>query len=154
MRGKTAKRREVSLDPVYHSAVVTRLVNKVMLNGNKTLAQKMVYEAISKLEKDKDSSLKVFEKAINNVMPVKEIRSRRVGGATYQVPLPVKHWRSEALAIRWIVEAARAKTGKTFSEFLYQELKAASVEEGDAVKKRSDIHKMAEANRAFAHFAR
>jgi len=154
MRGKIAKRREVKPDPVYHSATVTRMVNKVMLNGKKTLAKKMVHEAISKLGKDKEESLKVFEKAVNNVMPVKEIRSKRVGGATYQVPLPVKHWRSEALAIRWIVESARAKSGKSFSEFLYQELRAASTEEGEAVKKRTEVHRMAEANRAFAHFAR
>lgn len=154
MRGKQATRRETKPDPVYHSTTVTRLINKVMLHGKKTLARKIVYDAISRLAEDEKEAGKVFKKAIENVMPAKEIRSRRVGGATYQVPLPVKHWRSEALAIRWIVEATRAKSGKPMTDFLYEELKAASKGEGAAVSKRDEVHRMAEANRAFAHFAR
>lgn len=154
MRGKRAKHREEKPDPIYHSVTVTRLINKVMLHGKKSVARKIVYDAIKRLGEDEKSALEVFNKAIQNVMPVKEIRSRRIGGATYQVPLPVKHWRSEALAIRWIVEAARSKSGKDMTEFLYMELKSASEEEGSAVKKRDEVHRMAEANRAFAHFAR
>lgn len=154
MRGKPVSRRKVKPDPVYHSPTVTRLINKVMLDGKKTLARKMVYDAIARLGDSEEEALKVFKQSIDNVMPVKEIRSRRIGGATYQVPLPVKHWRSEALAIRWIVDSARSKSGKPFSDFLYEELKAASEGEGAAVKKRDEVHRMAEANRAFAHFAR
>ncbi|MBD3366077.1 30S ribosomal protein S7 [candidate division WWE3 bacterium] len=154
MRGKQATRREPKPDPIYHSPTITRLINKVMLDGKKTMARNMVYDAISKLGKDEKEALENFKKAIDNVMPVKEIRSRRVGGATYQVPLPVQHWRSEALAIRWIVESARSKSGKPFTDFLYEELKAASTGEGAAVRKRDEVHRMAEANRAFAHFAR
>jgi small subunit ribosomal protein S7 len=154
MRGKRSPRREVNPDPVYHSTTVTRLINKVMLDGKKTTARDIVYKAISRLGSDEEEQLQTFKKAIENVMPVKEIRSRRVGGATYQVPIPVKHWRSEALAIRWIVESVRSKSGKSTTDFLFEELKAASQEEGAAVRKRDEVHRMAEANRAFAHFAR
>ena len=154
MRGKRSTRRETKADPIYHSTTVTRLINKIMLHGKKTTARKIVYDAMSRLGNDEDEQLKTFKKAIDNVMPVKEIRSRRVGGATYQVPIPVKHWRSEALAIRWIVEAVRSKSGKSTTDFLFEELKAASQEEGSAVRKRDEVHRMAEANRAFAHFAR
>jgi small subunit ribosomal protein S7 len=153
MRGKRATRREVKIDPVYKSQLVTRFINKVMLNGKKSLAQKIVYSAISRLGETDEEALAVFEQAIRNVMPVKEVRSRRVGGATYQVPVPVRPWRSEALAIRWIVETVRSKSGKAVDELLYEELKQASEGMGAAVKKRDDVHKMADANRAFAHFA-
>jgi small subunit ribosomal protein S7 len=130
-----------------------RLVNKVMLHGKKDLAQKIVYSAIGRLGETEKEALEIFEKALQNVMPVKEVRSKRIGGATYQVPLPVKQWRSEALGIRWIVDSARGKSGKSMEDFLYEELKAASEGVGTAVKKREEVHKMADANRAFAHFA-
>ncbi|HOM77776.1 30S ribosomal protein S7 [Patescibacteria group bacterium] len=153
MRGKQSPRREVKIDPVYKSPLVTRFINKVMLNGKRDLAQAIVYNAISRLGETEKDAIAVFELALKNVMPVKEVRSRRIGGATYQVPLPVKQWRSEALGIRWIVDAARGKSGKSMEEFLYEELKAASENTGSAVKKREEVHKMADANRAFAHFA-
>ncbi len=153
MRGKQSVRREVKIDPVYKSPLVTRLINKVMLNGKKDLAQRTVYNAISKLGPTENEALEVFNLALRNVMPLKEVRSKRIGGATYQVPLPVKQWRSEALGIRWIVDASRNKSGKSMEEFLYEELKAASENAGSAVKKREEVHKMADANRAFAHFA-
>ncbi len=153
MRGKRAPRREVKPDPVYKSPTVTRLIRKIMLSGNKTKARNIVYGAMEKLSDDPKKALEIFNKAMDNVQPVKEIRSRRIGGATYQVPLPVKQWRSEALAIRWIVDSARSKSGKSMEDFLYEELKAASEGAGAAVKKKEEVHKMAEANRAFAHFA-
>lgn len=152
MRGKQATRREASIDLKYKSQLVSRMVNKVMLNGKKSLAQSIVYGAMSKLAPTDKEALEIFEKALQNVIPTREVRSRRIGGATYQVPVPVKQWRSEALGIRWIVEAARAKSGKSMEEFLYEELKSASEGTGSAVKKKEDVHRMADANRAFAHF--
>ncbi|HDQ88732.1 MAG TPA: 30S ribosomal protein S7 [candidate division WWE3 bacterium] len=153
MRGKQSVRREVKLDRVYKSPLVTRFINKVMLHGKKDLAQKIVYSSIGRLAETEKEALEIFEKALHNVMPIKEVRSKRIGGATYQVPLPVKQWRSEALGIRWIVDAARGKSGKSMEEQLFEELKAASEGTGTAVKKREEVHKMADANRAFAHFA-
>ncbi len=152
MRSKKAKKRIVLPDPEYKSRVVSRMINVVMLDGKKTTAQKIVYSAIEKLAEDKKDALNLFEQAVKNVMPKQEVRSRRVGGATYQVPMPVKHTRAEALALRWIVWAARKKQGKPMYEFLAQELSDAANEMGSAIRKRDDTHKMAESNRAFAHF--
>jgi len=152
MRGKQATRRETSIDPKYKSQLVSRMISKVMLNGKKSLAQSIVYDAMSKLAPTDKEALEIFEKALQNVMPTREVRSRRIGGATYQVPVPVKQWRSEALGIRWIVDSARAKSGKSMEEFLYEELKSASEGMGSAIKKKEDVHRMADANRAFAHF--
>jgi len=154
MRGKRARKRSIAADPIYKSRLVTRLVNVVMLNGKKSLAEKAVYGAIDKLAEDKKEGVRIFEEAIKNVMPKQEVRSRRVGGATYQVPTPLKHDRSEALAVRWIVQAARNKKGKPMVDRLYEVLKNAHDKTGDAIKKKEDTHRMAEANRAFAHFGR
>jgi small subunit ribosomal protein S7 len=153
MRGKRAIRREVKPDPVYKSPLVTRFIHKVMLSGKKTTARAIVYGAIGRLDEDPKTALAKFEDAMKNITPSKEIRSRRIGGATYQVPIPVQQWRSEALAIRWLVEASRSKSGKSMEECVFEELQAALEGAGAAVKKKEEVHRMAEANRAFAHFA-
>lgn len=152
MRSKKVKKREVQADPLYKSFAITRMVNKVMWSGKKSLAEQIVYGALEKLSGDRKEALRIFDGAVKNVMPRQEVRSRRVGGATYQIPYPLKHERSEALAVRWIVESARAKKGKPMVEKLFEELRNAGQGTGDAIKKRDDTHKMAEANRAFAHF--
>ncbi|MFC1625196.1 30S ribosomal protein S7 [Patescibacteria group bacterium] len=154
MRGRRAKKRQIIPDSVHKSRVVTRMINVVMEKGKKSIAQNIVYGAIEKLSEDPKEALKIFEEAIKKVMPQQEVRSRRVGGATYQVPMPLKHDRSEALAIRWIINAARSKSGKPMADKLFEELKNAHEGIGDSIKKKEDTHKMAEANRAFAHFAR
>lgn len=152
MRSNKIKRNSIKPDPIYKSRVVTRMVNTVMLDGKKSTAEHIVYAAIDKLAEDKKVALELFEEAVKNVMPKQEVRSRRVGGATYQVPMPVKHTRAEALAIRWLVDASRKQKGKPMQECLYNELKNANEGIGNAMKKREETHKMAEANRAFAHF--
>ncbi len=154
MRSKRAKKRPIVPDPIYKSKIVTRMINVVMLGGKKSTARNIVYGAMEKLADDRKDSLKAFEQAVKNVMPSQEVRSRRVGGATYQVPYPLKYDRAEALAVRWLVRAARSKQGTDMVVRLHKELKDASEGLGDAVRKRSEIHKVAEANRAFAHFAR
>lgn len=151
MRSKQAKKRQKIADPIYKSKLVARMINVVMKDGKKSLAEKIVYGALESLSQEKKQSLQIFEKAVSNVMPKMEVRSRRIGGATYQIPQPVKHERSEALAIRWIVNAARKKKGKPMKEKLYEEIKDAYSEVGDAIKKRDEVHKMAEANKAFSH---
>ena len=151
--GKTDKR-QVQSDLLYKSRVVTRMINTVMLNGNKSLAEKIVYGALSKLAEERKDALTAFEQAVKNVMPVQEVRSRRIGGATYQVPVPLKHDRSEALAVRWIVQTARSRKGKPMLEKLFEELKNAQSNTGSAIKKKDDTHRMAEANKAFAHFGK
>jgi small subunit ribosomal protein S7 len=154
MRAKQPKKRELQPDPIFKSRSVERLVTTVMMAGKKSLARKLVYTSIDKLNEDKKEALRMFEQALKNVMPVQEVRSKRVGGATYQVPVPLKHDRAEALALRWIVGASRKKKGKPMAVKLFEELKSAYDGTGDAVKKKDDTHRMAEANRAFAHFAR
>lgn len=154
MRSKKTPKRIVQPDPIHKSKVVSRMINVVMEAGKKSTAQEIVYKAIDKLAEDKKEALQMFEDAVKKVMPAQEVRSKRVGGATYQVPTPVKHERSEALAIRWIVDAAKAKKGKPMNEKLFEELKNAHEGTGSAIKKRDDTHKMADANRAFAHFGR
>ncbi|HLB51676.1 30S ribosomal protein S7 [candidate division WWE3 bacterium RIFCSPHIGHO2_12_FULL_38_15] len=151
--GKTDKR-QVQSDLLYKSRVVTRMINTVMLNGNKSLAEKIVYGALSKLAEERKDALTAFEQAVKNVMPVQEVRSRRIGGATYQVPVPLKHDRSEALAVRWIVQTARSRKGKPMLEKLFEEIKNAQSNTGSAIKKKEDTHRMAEANKAFAHFGK
>lgn len=146
------RKRELVPDPLYHSRLVSRLVNRVVMHGKKSRAEKIVYGSLARLSPQKSEALAVLEKAVKNVMPVTEVRSRRVGGATYQVPLPVRHDRSEALALRWIIGAAKGQKGHPMEEKLYSELKAAAEEKGDAFKKKENVHRMAEANRAFAHF--
>ncbi len=154
MRAKSAKKRIIESDPIYKSKVVTRMVNVVMIGGKKSIAEGIVYGAIEKLSEDKKDAITVFEEAVKNVMPSLEVRSRRVGGATYQVPTPVKHERAEALAARWIVSAAKSRKGKPMADKLYEELRNASEGTGDAIRKKEETHRMAEANRAFSHFAR
>lgn len=154
MRGKRVKKRPLNPDPIYKSKVVNRVINVVMSRGKKSLARTIVYGAIKKLNEDEKEGLRIFEQAVKNVMPQQEVRSRRVGGATYQVPMPLKHDRSEALAVRWIVSAAKSKKGKPMVEKLHEVLIDSYKNIGDAIKKRDDVYRMAEANRAFAHFAR
>jgi small subunit ribosomal protein S7 len=154
MRGKRAKKREQKKDRVYKSEIIGRLINKVMQGGRKSLAEKMVYTALEKgAEQVKEKDVITFvERAIDNVRPALEIKARRVGGANYQVPVPVTPRRQEALSVRWIVDAARNKSGKSFEDILMNELVTAYNGEGDAVKKKLDTERMAEANKAFAHF--
>jgi small subunit ribosomal protein S7 len=154
MRTKKAKKRIIEADPVYKSRAVERMIHTIMYDGKKSLARKIVYESLVKLNEDTKEALKMFESAMKNVMPAQEVRSRRVGGATYQVPMPLKHDRAEALAMRWIVDSARKKSGKPMVDRLSEEFRSAADGSGDAVKKKDDTHRMAEANRAFAHFAR
>ncbi len=147
------KRRELSPDWKFNSTLVTKFINKVMWDGKKTLAEKIVYGAMDIIkEKMKEDPLKVLQKAVDNVKPLIETRSRRVGGATYQVPVEVLPHRQISVAVRWIVEFARKRSGKSMAEKLAAEIMDAYHNRGASVKKREDTHKMAEANRAFAHF--
>ncbi|SHF37280.1 SSU ribosomal protein S7P [Thermoanaerobacter uzonensis DSM 18761] len=147
------ERREVLPDPVYNSKKVSKLINKVMWDGKKSLAQKICYGAFDIIrEKTGRDPLEVFEEALNNVMPVLEVRPRRVGGATYQVPMEVRSERRLSLGIRWLVEYARQRSGKSMMEKLAAEIIDAANNTGGSVKKREDTHKMAEANKAFAHY--
>ena len=156
MRGsKKQEKRALAPDPKFGSTQLAKFINYVMERGKKTVAQDIVYGALEEMSKaDKKDALKTFEEAIKNVQPQVEVRSRRVGGANYQVPLPVSSGRQMALACRWIIEAARAKKGMPMAKKLATVLLDASNNTGDAIKKRDDVHRMAEANKAFAHFAR
>ena len=153
MRGKKAKVRKQNIDRKYGSPLIERIISKVMQDGKKVLAENTVYYAIENGAKKVNVDVEEFvNKAIDNVRPALELRARRVGGANYQVPIPVTPIRQETLAVRWIVEYARAKSGKAFNEILMDELVSAYNGEGEAVKKKADVERMAEANRAFAHF--
>lgn len=155
MRGKKAVIRVIAPDPKFKDATVAKFINYVMHGGKKVTAQKVVYSAFDIMkEKSGKDPLAVFEEALKNVAPTVEVRSKRVGGANYQVPYPVRGERRQALTFRWILGAARSKKGRPMAEKLATELMAAAVGEGDAVRKKMDVHRMAEANRAFAHFAR
>ena len=148
-----APRRELSPDPVYRSLLVTQLMNKVMLRGKKSTAERIVYDALKMIEvKTGAEPIATLKRAIDNVRPPLEVRSRRVGGATYQVPVEVKPRRANTLAIRWVVDYSRARREKTMAECLAGELLDASNGLGAAVKKRDDMQKMAESNKAFAHY--
>ena len=148
-----APRRELNPDPVYRSLLVTQLMNKVMLRGKKSTAEKIVYDALKMVEEKTGSEpIATLKRAIDNVRPPLEVRSRRVGGATYQVPVEVKPRRANTLAIRWVVDYARARREKTMAQCLANELLDASNGLGAAVKKRDDMQKMAESNKAFAHY--
>lgn len=152
-RRHRAEERETLPDPKYKNVVVTKLMNAIMLDGKKSAAEKVVYGAFEEIEgKMKKSPVEIFQQALDNVMPEIEVRSRRVGGATYQVPMDVRPKRRQALGIRWIVDAARKRKEKEMRLRLMNELLDALNNTGNAVKKREDTHKMAEANRAFAHF--
>ena len=151
-KGYIAKR-EVLPDPVYNSKVVTKLVNNIMLNGKKSVAQKIVYGAFDIVkEKEQRDPLEVFEEALNNIMPVLEVKARRVGGATYQVPLEIRPERRQTLGLRWLVTYARNRHEKTMAEKLAGEIIDAVAGNGGAFKKKEDTHRMAEANKAFAHY--
>lgn len=155
MRRKVKNRKKASADPVYNSPKVAKFVNYVMEAGKKETARKIVYGAFTALkEKTKvENPLEVFDTALKNVTPLMEVRSRRVGGANYQVPVEVRPARRTLLSMNWLIDAARGKKGKPMHMKLADEIIAASKNEGDAVKKRENVHKMAEANKAFAHFA-
>ena len=151
-RGNIAKR-DVLADPIYNSKMVTRLVNSVMLDGKKGVAQKIVYEAFSMIqEKTGNDPLETFEKAMENIMPSLECKTRRVGGAPYQVPMEVRPARRQTLGLRWLTAYSRTRGEKTMAQRLAAEIMDAANNTGNAVKKREDTHKMAEANKAFAHF--
>lgn len=155
MRGKQAPKREIAPDRKYGNPLITKLINCVMLDGKKVTAEKIVYGALEIAEKEmKKPAMEIFETALKNVAPAVEVRSRRVGGANYQIPTPVRAERRYALAYRWILKAVRGKKGKPMAELLAKELMDAYNNEGESIKKRQDVQKMAEANRAFAHFAR
>ena len=152
-RRHSADKREILPDPKFGNVVVTKLMNSIMYHGKKSAAETIVYGAFETIEgKTKQSPLNIFQQALDNVMPSIEVRSRRVGGATYQVPVEVRTSRRQALGLRWIIEAARGRNEKTMTERLSAELLDASNSRGNAVKKREDTHKMAEANRAFSHY--
>ena len=151
-RGNVAKR-EVLADPIYNSKIVTRLVNSIMLDGKKGVAQKIVYDAFDIVkEKSSNDPLEMFEKALENIMPSLEVKARRVGGSTYQVPMEVRPERRETLGLRWLTSYSRSRSERTMRERLANEILDACNNTGGAVKKREDTHKMAEANKAFAHF--
>ena len=141
------------VDAKYKSAVIPKLINSIMYDGKKTIAEKIVYDAIDKIKsKSKEEPIIVFNEAINNIKPTVEVRSRRVGGATYQVPVEVKSKRSQALALRWLIDASRKRKDKKMSDKIFNEIFDAYQNRGSAIKKKEDTHKMAESNKAFAHF--
>ena len=151
-RGFIAKR-DVIADPMYNSKIVTKLINNIMLDGKKTVAQKIVYDAFDIIkEKQNKDALEVFEEALNNIMPVLEVKARRVGGATYQVPIEIRAERRQTLGLRWLVTYSRNRHEKTMAEKLAAEIIDAVNQTGGAFKKKEDMHKNAEANKAFAHF--
>jgi small subunit ribosomal protein S7 len=153
MRKRRAEKRPVVLDPIYNDYIVAKFVNNIMYEGRKNVARQLIYDAFDIIrEKMNEDPIEVFKKAISNVAPLVEVRSRRVGGATYQVPVDVREERRLALAIRWLKNYAKSRRDKNMSSRLAAEFMAASKGEGSAVKKREDTHKMAEANKAFAHF--
>ena len=154
MRGKTTKRK-ITPDPKYSNAIVAKFINYVMRRGKKSIAQQIVYDSFEEIAKTtKKDPIEIFDTAFRNVAPEVEVRSRRVGGANYQIPTPVSPERKQALAFRWILGAARARKGQPMWSRLAAELTDASNKVGAAFKKREDVYRMAEANRAFAHFAR
>ncbi len=155
MRGKKAKKRDIAADPKYGNVLLAKFINHIMMHGKKTVAQAVAYQALEKVaESTKQDPVKIFEEAIKNVQPQLEVRSRRVGGANYQVPMPVRGERQCALSFRWIIGAARAKKGQPMHLKLATILIDSQQGLGDAIRKRDDMHRMAEANKAFAHFAR
>jgi len=152
-RKRKAPKKIPILDPRYKSAIIPKLINSIMFDGRKTVAEKIVYDAIDKIKsKTKDEPITIFNEAINNIRPTVEVRSRRVGGATYQVPVEVKSKRSQALALRWLIDASRKRKDKHMSDKIFNEIYDAYQNKGSAIKKKEDTHKMAESNKAFAHF--
>ncbi|AYJ77462.1 MULTISPECIES: 30S ribosomal protein S7 [Aliarcobacter] len=153
MRRRKAPVREIMADPIYNSKVITKFVNAIMLDGKKSVAEKILYGAIDNLDKrGEEKGFDLFEKAVENVKPLLEVRSRRVGGATYQVPVEVRAVRRQTLALRWLIDASRKRNERTMVERLANELFEAANERGASFKKKEDVHRMAEANKAFAHY--
>jgi small subunit ribosomal protein S7 len=156
MRKKQSKKRDLIPDPIFNDQLVTRFVNNLMFQGKKSTAYKIFYDAIdiieNKKETDEKTSIELWKDALSNVMPHVEVRSRRVGGATFQIPMPIRPDRKISLAMKWLIASSRKRNEKSMAVKLAQEILAASKEEGAAVKKRVDTHKMAEANKAFSHF--
>ncbi len=152
-RKRKAPKKILIVDPRYKSTIIPKLINSIMYDGKKTVAEKIVYDAIDKIKsKSKDEPITIFNEAINNIRPTVEVRSRRVGGATYQVPVEVKSKRSHALALRWLIDASRKRKDKNMSDKIFNEIYDAYQKKGSAIKKKEDTHKMAESNKAFAHF--
>ena len=151
-RKRIAPKRKNYSDPKYGSQVISKFINRIMYDGKRSTAEKILYTALEKMKSKNQDPLKTFNTAVSNVRPNLEVRSRRVGGATYQVPVEVKSNRAQALALRWILDASKKRKNKTMSDKLFFELMDASQNKGSAVKKREDTHKMAESNKAFAHF--
>ena len=153
MRKRQAPKRDVLADPIYNSKVVTKLINRIMIGGNRGTAQKILYDAFAMVEeKTKKPAMEVFEEAVKNIEPNLEIRSRRIGGGNYQVPVEVRNERKQTLTLRWLVQYAKNRPGKGMAEKLAAEIIDAANGIGGAVKKREDTHKMAEANKAYAHY--
>ena len=152
-RKKKAPKRIFYPEAKYQSMVLSKFINFIMHDGKKSVAEKIIYNALEQIKsKTKEDPIKIFNDAVNNIRPNLEVRSRRVGGATYQIPVEVKTKRSQTLALRWLLEATRKRKNKTMSEKLFNELMDASQKKGSAIKKREDTHKMAESNKAFAHY--
>ena len=150
---KKAPKKIPIVDPKFKSTIIPKLINSIMYDGKKTTSEKIIYDALKKIkEKTKEDPIKIFNDAVNNIRPNLEVRSRRVGGATYQVPVEVKSKRSQALALRWLIEASRKRKDKRMSDKIYNEIYDAYQNKGSAIKKKEDTHKMAESNKAFAHF--
>ena len=152
-RKRKAPKKIPIIDSKYKSTIIPKLINSIMYDGKKTIAEKIIYEAIEKIKlKSKEEPINIFNEAINNIKPTVEVRSRRVGGATYQVPVEVKSKRSQALALRWLINASRKRKNKSMSDKIFNEIYDAYQNKGSAIKKKEDTHKMAESNKAFAHF--
>ena len=152
-RKNKAPRKIFLVDSKYKSTIISKLINSIMNDGKKTIAEKIIYDAIDKIKsKSKEEPINIFNEAINNLRPTVEVKARRVGGATYQVPVEVKPKRSQALALRWLVEASRKRKDKQMSDKIFNEIYDAYQNKGSAIKKKEDTHKMAESNKAFAHF--
>ena len=151
-RKRRAPKRKNYSDPKYGSLVISKFINSIMYDGKRSTAERILYGALDKIKSKNEDPVKVFNSAVSNVRPNLEVRSRRVGGATYQVPQEVKTKRSQTLALRWLLEASRKRKNKTMSDKLFNELMDASQKKGAAIKKREDTHRMAESNKAFAHY--
>ena len=154
MRRRRPEKREILPDPVYGDLIVAKFINNLMKKGKKSLAEKIFYQSIEKIKKQSkvDDGIAIFKKAIDNVAPMLEVKSKRIGGATYQVPIEISEGRRMALAMRWIISYSKSRKGQTMADRLAAELLAAANNDGSAVKKKEDTHRMAEANKAFSHF--
>jgi len=152
-RRRSAQKREILPDPKYHDKLVTKFINNMMLDGKKSLSERIFYSSMDLMQaKESEDAIALFKKAVENTKPVLEVKSRRVGGATYQVPVEVRSDRKQALSIRWLLASAKARTERTMEERLANELIDAANKRGAAIKKKEDVHRMAEANKAFAHY--